>query len=280
MAPFAKGEGREKNPWGQSEVNKMTQSQGSGAPFLSIVIPAYNESKRIEASIRDLVSFFKSAQYDLEICMVIEKSTDGTADMAKRLVEHEPHFKILANSVQKGKGYAVRTGMLSARGQIVFFMDLDLSTPLAEVFSFLGHFQSNPDTDIIIGSRQHAKSQIIKKQHPLRQKMGQTFNFLVQLFAVKGITDTQCGFKAFRQRTIQPIFTRQKIEGFSFDVEILLIAQKLGYKIDVLPVRWVNSPDSKVRIVRDSIKMFFDLLRMRRLVRRTFRALPLEKDQK
>jgi len=258
----------------------MTQNPVSGAPFLSLVIPAYNESKRIEASISDLKSFFQSTQHGVEICLVIEKSSDGTAEMAKRLVGDDSRFRVIANDVQKGKGYAVKTGMLAAKGEIVFFMDLDLSTPLAEVFNFLDHFQSHESTDIIIGSRQHAKSQIIKKQHPLRQKMGQTFNFFVQLFAVKGITDTQCGFKAFRARTIQPIFSRQRIDGFSFDVEILLLAKELAYKIDILPVRWVNSPDSKVRIVRDSIKMFFDLLRMKKLVRQTLRAFPVGKVQK
>ena len=104
--------------------------------------------------------------------------------------------------------------------------------------------------------------------------MGQTFNFFVQTFAIKGITDTQCGFKAFRKKTISPIFTRQTIDGFSFDVEILMIARRLGLSIEVLPVKWINSPDSKVRIVRDSLKMFFDLVVMRWRVWRTFRAYP------
>jgi dolichyl-phosphate beta-glucosyltransferase len=253
---------------------------GIKKPFLSLVIPGYNESKRIEASIRDLKSFFKTSLQDVEIIFVIEKSTDGTLELARRTVGEDPKFKLIGNDVQKGKGYAVKTGMLKSQGEIVIFMDLDLSTPLVEIFNFISHFQEHPETQIIIGSRQHEESEIIKKQHPLRQKMGQTFNFFVQLFAVKGITDTQCGFKAFRRSTVEPIFSRQRIDGFSFDVEILLIAQKLGYKIDVRPVKWVNSPDSKVRIVRDSLKMFFDLLQMRRLVRKTFLSLPVQKDQK
>ncbi len=109
--------------------------------------------------------------------------------------------------------------------------------------------------------------------------MGETFNRFVQFFAIKGIEDTQCGFKAFRQKTIQPIFRRQKLNGFSFDVEILLIAQTLGYKYEVLPVQWMNSPHSKVRVVRDSAKMFFDLMGMRRLVKKTFLDDPVQRDQ-
>jgi dolichyl-phosphate beta-glucosyltransferase len=257
----------------------MSQDQSS-TPYISIVVPAYNEAKRIGKSLTDLKSFFGSFGKSIEILVVIEKSTDGTVDIAKGIVGDDPKFRVIANEVQRGKGYAVRTGMLQARGKYVFFMDADLSTPLVEVVSFLNHFESNPEVKVIIGSRQHQQSQIIKRQHPLRQKMGQMFNVFVQFFAIKGITDTQCGFKAFRLEAIEPIFTRQTIDGFSFDVEILMIAHRLGYVIDVLPVRWINSPDSKVRIVRDSLKMFFDLMRMKRLVSRTFRALPLETNPK
>ncbi|MDZ4676392.1 MAG: glycosyltransferase family 2 protein [Oligoflexia bacterium] len=255
----------------------MNENQQPGAPFLSLVIPAYNESKRIARSLKDLKSFFASFGSSIEIILVIEKSTDNTVEITKKTVGNDPHFIIIANDVQRGKGYAVKTGMLKARGETVFFTDLDLSTPLVEVIAFLGHFESNPQVDILIGSRQHAKSQILKRQNPIRQKMGQMFNFFVQLFAVKGITDTQCGFKAFRKKTIEPIFSRQTINGFSFDVEILLLAQYLGYKTEVLPVKWTNDPDSKVHIIRDSLKMFFDLLRVKRLVKKTLSSSPPQK---
>ncbi len=249
------------------------------APYLSLVIPSYNESKRIERCITDLKSFFNSAAADLEVILVVEKSTDGTLEKAQKTIGDDPHFVVVDNKVQKGKGYAVRMGMLQARGEIVFFMDCDLSTPLVEVIAFLNHFRANPTTDVVIGSRQHNQSQIIKKQHPLRQNMGKIFNFFVQLFAIRGIADTQCGFKAFRRKTVEPVFSRQTIDGFSFDVEILLLTQALGYKIDVLPVKWINSPESKVRIVRDSLKMFFDLTLMRLRVARSLRALPLKKSE-
>jgi dolichyl-phosphate beta-glucosyltransferase len=243
---------------------------------LSLVIPAYNEAKRIERCVSDIKSFFKPGMADVEFLIVVEKSTDGTLELARRMAGNDARFQIIDNQVHRGKGFAVRSGMLRAKGKIVFFMDCDLSTPLVEVLAFLAHFEAHPQTDVLIGSRQHRESQIIKKQHPLRRKMGQVFNFFVQVFAVKGITDTQCGFKAFRGKTVEPIFSRQKMDGFSFDVEILLLAEALGYKIEVLPVKWINSPESKVNIVKDSIKMFLDLLRMKRLVRKTLKTSPVQ----
>ncbi|MCC6277624.1 MAG: glycosyltransferase family 2 protein [Oligoflexia bacterium] len=252
----------------------------NAAPFLSLVIPAYNESRRIERSIRDLQAFFRLLKINMEILIVIEKSSDHTVELAKNLIDGDPLFRIIANDVHKGKGFAVKTGMLQARGELVFFMDLDLSTPLVEVVSFISEFQQRPDVDIIIGSRKHKESQVIKKQTLIRRKMGQIFNLFVQALAVKGITDTQCGFKAFRKHTVKPIFSRQTIDGFSFDVEILLLAEALGYKIHVKPVKWINSPESKVHIIKDSIKMLVDLLKMKRLVSKTLHALPPTEGEK
>jgi dolichyl-phosphate beta-glucosyltransferase len=242
--------------------------------FLSIVIPAFNEAKRITRSLEDLKNFFPASDQRVEIILVIEKSTDKSVALAHKVLDGDERFTIIANEVHLGKGYAVRTGMLRTRGEFVFFMDLDLSTPLVEVFRFLAHFEQNPSIDILIGSRQHPDTQLIKKQHPIRQKMGSTFNFFVQLFALKGIKDTQCGFKAFRQKTVKPIFTRAQINGFSFDVEILLLAQALGYSIEPLGVKWINAPDSKVRIIRDSFKMLCDVMRLKSIVRKSILDKP------
>lgn len=240
-------------------------------PTLSIVIPAYNEARRIKRSLTDIQSFFKTWPMDHEIIVVVEKSSDETLKMAKDVVGDDPNFKIIANKIQRGKGYAVRTGMLKAQGEFVFYMDLDLSTPLVEVMAFLGWFEAAPKTDIIIGSRQHPHSEVIVRQSHLRQKMGQFFNLLVKTFAFGGIADTQCGFKAFRKKTVLPIFSRQKINGFSFDVEVLMLAKKLGFKVEVHPVKWINSKESKVNIIKDSMKMFFDLLRIPWIVGRSMR---------
>ncbi len=242
---------------------------------VSIVIPAYNEEKRLPDSIRDIRAFFSKFQVGLEVLIMVEKSSDRTVEVGLEAAKGCNFIHVIDNEVHRGKGYAVRCGILRARGHIIFFMDADLSTPLSEVVAFLGHFTENPQTDVVIGSREHAKSQILRKQSWLRRNLGRGFNRFVQGVAMGGITDTQCGFKAFRAPAAHEVFTRQKLNGFAFDVECLMLAQELGYKIDVRPVRWFNSPDSKVRIWIDPLKMLWDLLRTRRLVRRSIREQPL-----
>jgi dolichyl-phosphate beta-glucosyltransferase len=249
----------------------LSQNIDKDEIFLTIVIPAYNEAKRITRSLEDVKNFFRSADKSIEIIVVIEKSTDDTLLLARQSAGNDPRFQIIANEVQKGKGFAVRTGMLKARGKFAFFMDLDLSTPLVEVFNFLAYFDQHPETLVLIGSRQHPKSTLIKRQHPLRQKMGSIFNGLVQMFALKGISDTQCGFKAFRKEVVLPIFKRCKLNGFSFDVEVLMLAEALGFKFEALPVKWINAADSKVRMIQDSMKMFFDVLKIKSIVSKTMR---------
>jgi dolichyl-phosphate beta-glucosyltransferase len=246
-------------------------------PF-TLVIPAYNEERRLPQSILDIKTFFANFNIPYEVIVVVEKSKDRTVEFAKKAIGNDAqsgHFRVIANQVQRGKGYAVKCGMTQAQGELVFFMDADLSTPLAEVISFLGHFSTHPEIDVIIGSRAHAQSLILKKQSWMRRNMGRTFNFFVQLFGIPGIEDTQCGFKAFRLGPAHEVFSRQSLNGFAFDVEVLLLADRLGYKIDVLPVRWVNSADSKVNMLIDPIKMLFDLIKIRRIVRKTVQARPL-----
>lgn len=262
------------NSTSDSTTKTASRDSATSIPF-TIVIPAYNEENRLPTSIRDIRSFFATINEPFEVLVVVEKSKDRTVELSTEAAKGDDRIQIIDNQVQKGKGYAVRSGMLRARGEIVFFTDADLSTPLSEILHFLGHFRDHPETDVVIGSRRHAQSQIIKRQNIIRQQLGRGFNKLVQAISVKGIKDTQCGFKAFRAAACREIFSRQTIDGFAFDVEILMLAQKLGYKIDVLPVRWVNSEDSKVRIFIDPLKMFLDLLRIRRIVRKTMRAKPL-----
>ncbi len=259
--------------------NFFAPDEASGSPQtrvpFTLVIPAYNEERRLPTSIRDIRSFFKNVQDNFEVLIMVEKSTDRTVELATEAARGEPRIQIIDNKVQKGKGYAVKSGMLRAKGDIVFFMDADLSTPLVEVISFLAHFAEHPQTDVLIGSRAHAKSNIIKRQSLFRQSLGRGFNKFVQFFGVKGIEDTQCGFKAFRAKACREVFSRQSLNGFAFDVEILMLAEELGYKIDVLPVKWINSPDSKVRIFIDPLKMLWDLMKTRRLVQKTIREKPL-----
>jgi dolichyl-phosphate beta-glucosyltransferase len=250
----------------------------SATPVLSIVIPAWNEARRVPQSLLQIRDYFNSHPLDVEILLMVERSQDDTLDRAGAVVEGDTRFQVIDNLVHRGKGYAVRSGVLRARGDIVLFMDADLSTPLEEVQAFLAHFQQQPDTDVLIGSRALARSRVEKPQSALRRNMGRIFNALVQTLSVPGITDTQCGFKAFRRDAARAIFSRQTLDGFAFDVEVLMLARALDMRVDVLPVRWLNSPDSSVHIVRDSWRMFRDLLRVRARVRRTLRRQPVGAD--
>jgi dolichyl-phosphate beta-glucosyltransferase len=239
-------------------------------PRISLVIPAYNEARRIEASLRQLIAYAAThGPRQVEVIVVVEKSTDRTVDLARELLRGTSNVTLVENSTHRGKGYAVKTGMLRAGGDFVFFMDADLSTPLAEIDQFLQHAEVTPSVDVWIGNRRHALTEITRRQTLLRQSMGRTFNLFVKRWAIPEFPDTQCGFKMFRRQAVRAVFERQTIDGFSFDVEILLIAQRLGFQIRDLPVRWENSPETKVRIVRDSLHMLFDLIRVRRIVERS-----------
>ena len=247
-------------------------------PALSIVIPAWNEARRLPQSLQQLRDFLDTHALGVEVLVIVERSADATLEAAGAAVAGDSRFEVIDNLVHRGKGYAVRSGVLLARGEIVLFMDADLSTPLEEVLVFLQHCTQHPDTDVVIGSRALALSRVDKPQSALRRNLGRTFNKLVQHFGIAGITDTQCGFKAFRRDAARAIFCRQTLDGFAFDVEVLMLARALHLQIDVLPVRWSNSPGSSVHIVRDSWRMLRDLLRVRGRVRRTLRRQPVAAD--
>lgn len=237
----------------------MSARPQSQHPKASFIIPAYNEEKRLPPTIKKIQAFLDQINIPAEVIIVVEKSSDQTVEAAKLLVDTDPRFIIQANPVRKGKGYAVHCGMMRARGEIVFFMDADLSTPLNEVRNFLDYFQAHPQCDILIGSRGLPESRVVRSQSSTRKSMGQSFNKIVQAMGLTGFRDTQCGFKAFRSSVVHEIFSRQTIFGFAFDVEILFIAQKLGYSVHDQAVEWCNDEDSKVHIVRDSMKMLKDL---------------------
>ena len=235
-------------------------------PELSLVIPAYNEARRLPETLRRVVDFCNRLEITWEVVVVVEKSEDGTLDLAKAATASQANFRILDPGCHRGKGFAVRHGILNAGGQVVLFMDADLSVPLEEVPGFLQYLQAHPDTDVLVGSRKHAQSRIVKRQSWIRQRMGETFNWILRRVAGIRIRDTQCGFKAFRRSAAQAIFSRQQLDGFAFDVEVLLLAERLGFNAVELPVQWINSPDSHVRIVSDSLKMLRDAVRVRGIV--------------
>ncbi len=238
----------------------------SETPFLSLVIPAYHEAGRLPRALEELAKFGDGLGFPFEVWIVVEHGGDETLEIAAAFAARQAHFQVIDNPVHRGKGCAVRTGMLRARGEVVFYMDADLSVPLREVTAFLDQLRAHPEIDVLIGNRQHAGSRITRAQRWLRRTMGQTFNRILQSVALAPARDTQCGFKAFRRAAAQSIFSRQTLDGFAFDVEVLLLAERLGHRVADLPVEWINSPESKVRIVRDSLQMLCDAVRVRRLV--------------
>jgi dolichyl-phosphate beta-glucosyltransferase len=238
------------------------------SPYLSIVIPAYNEAHRLPPTVERLGQFCREAPWPVEIVIVVEESTDGTLQIAREHTRQQaqfPHeFKVLDNGPQRGKGHAVRSGMLQAGGDLVFYMDTDLSVPLREVLPFVKRLEEDPSVDVLVGNRQHAQSRITLAQGWLRRSMGQMFNRIIGSLALAELRDTQCGFKVFRRDACRAIFSRQQLDGFAFDVEVLMLARRLGFRVADMPVEWINSPESKVHIIRDSFRMIRDVWKVRR----------------
>jgi dolichyl-phosphate beta-glucosyltransferase len=243
-------------------------------PDISIVVPAFNEERRLPATLERLARYCERTRVAWEIVAVIEKSEDRTAEAAAAVARMHPEISVIVNQVQRGKGYALRTGVHMSSGDVVFTMDADLSVPEEFISVFLEYLAAHPEVDVLAGSRRHPDSVIEVHQTALRRFLGRVFSRLVRLVSASGLSDTQCGFKAFRRRTASEVYSRQTIDGFACDVEILLLAERMGFGVRELPVRWVNSPESKVRLVRDSIGMLWDTLRVRRRVARTLKARP------
>lgn len=245
--------------------------------FLSIVIPAYNEEARLPGTLESLVGHCARYAFPWEIVAVVEKSTDNTAEAASVIAARHPEISVIVNQVRRGKGYALRTGFGLSRGKIVFSMDADLSVPPEFIGVFLDVFSRDPDVDVLIGNRHHEQSTLVVRQSRGREFLGRRFNGLVRKLAATDLADTQCGFKAMRREAAAQTFLRQTLDGFACDVEILMLAKRMGFIVRDLPVRWINSPESKVRIVRDSLAMLRDVLLVRSRVARTLAERPYVK---
>jgi len=229
---------------------------------LSFIIPAYNEAARIEASLGKALDYFSRQEYTCEVLVVDDGSRDQTPEIV-RGYEGEI-IRLVQQPRNMGKGAAVRRGMLEAVGASRIFSDADFSTPITETARVL---QMLKEYEVVIGSRAIDTSYIKKHQPWYRESMGKIFNRIVQVVAVPGVLDTQCGFKGFRSYAAEDIFCRTKIDGFSFDVEALFLAQRLGYTIKEIPVEWYNDERSTLNPVMDSLRMFRELLRVRSLHR-------------
>ena len=230
------------------------------SPHISIVIPVYNEEERIGESLRKIVKFLENKEYSWEILIVDDGCKDKTIPLVKEILERKNH-RILKNERNLGKGASIRRGMLSAKGEIRLFTDADLSTPIDELDKLADPI--NDGYDVTFGSRAMKESELLVRQPWYREMMGRSFNLMVQILHLPGIKDTQCGFKLFTRRAVEAIFPRQKMQGFCFDVEILVLARRLGFKIKEVPVRWIDSPQSKVSPWKDATKMFMDLIKLK-----------------
>jgi dolichyl-phosphate beta-glucosyltransferase len=228
-------------------------------PFLSIIIPAYNEERRLPATLEQIYAFLEKQTYDFEVIVVENGSTDKTLEIAQKYSKSHPHLSVISNP-ERGKGLAVRYGMLSAHGDYRFMCDADLSMPVEEINRFIP--PALPNCDIAIASRE-APGAVRYNEPSYRHFIGRAFNLLIRLLAIPNLQDTQCGFKCFRAGPAEDLFRRQTLPGWSFDVEILYIALRRGYQVAELPIPWYFNPDSKVRVLHDSLKMGLDLLKIR-----------------
>ena len=246
---------------------------------LSLVVPAFREARRLPPNLPRIAAYCDAlplpAGQTYEALIVVERSDDGTLARAREAAAPFPRLEVVDNGPQRGKGHAVRSGMLRARGAVRLFMDADLSTPLPEVGRFLAHFAAHPETDVLIGNRRHPGSHVGRPQGPVRRHLGGLFSRLVRERVLPGAwMDTQCGFKAFRAGAAREIFSRQRLDGFSFDVEVLALAAGLGLTTRDLPVQWFDADATRVSLWRDGWKMLRDLRRVRSLVARSLREQP------
>lgn len=228
-------------------------------PFLSIIIPAHNEAQRLPPSLKKINSFLKGQPYTSEVLVVENGSSDATLAVAQSFVGEMPNLRVFTED-DRGKGLAVKRGMLEAAGEYRFLCDADLSMPIEQVNRFL---PSNTDAcDVAIGSREVPGAQ--RYDEPAyRHLIGRIFNTMVRWLLLPGLQDTQCGFKCFTAEVAEAVFPLQTLKGMSFDAEVLFIARKMGYQIQEIPIDWFFNPDSRVRLVGDSLRMGFDLLTIR-----------------
>lgn len=230
-------------------------------PFLSVIVPAYNEEQRLASTIRAIEDFLRYRPFTWELIVVDDGSRDATIAVARQTFSC-PQSRVDPNPRNMGKGATVRRGMLLARGKYRLFTDADNSTPIEQVERLLRVMKAR-GAAVCIGSRAMKASQLEVRQPRYREMMGRTFNAIVQCFAVPGIRDTQCGFKVFRADAAEYVFERTQTSGFSFDVEALMLARRGGFSIAEVPVRWIDEPNSRVSPVLDSAKMFLDVVRIR-----------------
>jgi dolichyl-phosphate beta-glucosyltransferase len=243
-------------------------SRPAPAEKASLVVPAFDERDRIERALVEIAQWRRSRPggWDWEVIVVDDGSTDGTGALARKVAAAAGlPMELLRHAKNRGKGAAIRTGVLASTGDPILVTDTDLSTPLSEWVKLAERLPSHP---VAIGSRALREDLVRKRQPFYRQTMGKIFNVFVRMLAVRGIRDTQCGFKLFRGDVARELFGHAHIDRFAYDVEILFLARRRGIPIAEVPVLWFNSPESKVSVVSDALRMLRDLVRIRWLHRK------------
>ena len=232
-------------------------------PYLSIVIPAYNEERRIGPTLTAVLAYAAAAPRPIEIIVVDDGSSDATARVAREALGARPDTSVLVNDANRGKGYSIRRGVLAARGQLALVSDADLSTPIDEAERLMTHLTAQ-GRGLVIGSRALRDSRVEVHQNPARELMGKVFNRIVRLMTGLPFHDTQCGFKLMTRADVAPIFEKARIDGFSYDVELIYVASRRGIPVKEVGVTWRNAPGSKVGMLSDPILMLRDVWRVRR----------------
>lgn len=227
-------------------------------PFLSIVIPAHNEESRLPRTLRQIIAFLEKQPYSSEVIIVENGSSDRTLELAREFATGHSNM-IVIHEEQRGKGNAVMRGMLEACGEYHFICDADLSMPIDEVRNFLPPLIN--DFDIAIASRE-APGAIRYNEPFYRHWGGRAINMAIRLIILPGLNDTQCGFKCFRAEVTEDLFRQQTLMGWSFDIELLYLARRKNLRIKEIPIHWYFDPDSKVRAVRDAMRMLGDIFRI------------------
>jgi glycosyltransferase involved in cell wall biosynthesis len=231
-----------------------------GVPKLSIVIPAFNEEKRLPTTLERIANYVNASGRAAEVIVVDDGSADGTAGVAESFRTKISDLRVVSNGRNRGKGYSVRHGYTESRGEIVLFTDADLSAPIEEADKLLDKMDSY---DVAIGSRAVNRELIEVHESKFRELAGNIFNLIVRLILRLPFVDTQCGFKAFRREKCRIIFEQQTVERFGFDPELLYLARHHGLRTAEIAVRWAHSPATKVNMLRDSVQMFLDVVIIR-----------------
>jgi dolichyl-phosphate beta-glucosyltransferase len=227
----------------------------------SIVIPAYNEQARLRPTLDEILRYAAEQKWDCEILVVNDGSRDDTAEIVREYQARDPKVQLVENPGNRGKGFSVRNGMLHARGEICLFTDADLSSPIAESQKLFAAIAQG--ADVAFGSRWLRKELQTERQPLYRQLFGRIFNLLLRAVLGLYFKDTQCGFKAFRREAAARIFPLQKIERWGFDPEILFLAQRMGMKIEEVPVEWAHAEGTRLHPFRDGLRMFGDVMHIR-----------------